>query len=354
MVLTDEQKVKIAAYLGLKLDPVNYGDTATIIAGFSTFGVTSLLVVYAWFNRNYRPIRAKNLKLVTLMLTSSIIAYFGTFTTAGLVNQVGPWSYCRLWGIWIRAPFPYLLSCFLLFRAYALDRVFNQHKAYRGWGYYMPLIVLISFLLVFCIVAQVLDTKMTVYYIDAIELCHYSDGFRYTCLAIFWFIWVLYAVYLIKIRNIKSSFNEFRENVFTCFLGVSTILETTIVHVVVPKFPLNSTIRRFSACYDFAAGNLGVWVILAYPVYMCIFHKNEYELDWLTKLASDGLTKEYGVQERVYTSTGRYSRMEDETGSLQATKTEAVADDWKYSSSQSEFHSNTNTSISGSLRNLNM
>ncbi|KAI8325521.1 hypothetical protein GQ54DRAFT_282883 [Martensiomyces pterosporus] len=311
--MTDAQRIQAAAHAGLKLDPIGRDDKIVIIVGFSTYGLTLLLVLYAWLNRNYRPIRAKNLVLITLMYITGAMWYLGGMVTNGLVSIVGVWSICKLWTIWVRLAFTYMFMCFLLFRTLALHRIFILNKPYKGWGYYMPIIILFAILLVFCVTTQLITGSKTVQYIKQLEVCSYADAFHYTCLSLTWFIWAIYTVYLIKIRNIKSSFNEFRESVVIYIVGFSTIIETTMLHGIVPKYPLHKYIRLISACFDFFTGNIVIWIYLGYPAYMCMFHHEEYLKKWLRKLANDGLSKEYDIKEaQIPLSTTSYSRMEDD------------------------------------------
>ncbi|ORX65087.1 hypothetical protein DL89DRAFT_326039 [Linderina pennispora] len=55
-------------YFEKHLDPVGQGDTIIIAICIVMFVITGILMAYCWLHAHYRPIRAKNLPLNTIML----------------------------------------------------------------------------------------------------------------------------------------------------------------------------------------------------------------------------------------------------------------------------------------------
>ncbi|KAI8321639.1 hypothetical protein GQ54DRAFT_324830 [Martensiomyces pterosporus] len=305
------------------------GDNIVIGFGFGAYGLTLLLILYAWVNHSYRPIRAKNLVLITLMFFMAVPWYLSSIVTNGLVDLVGPWKLCKLWGIWFRIAASDMYVSILLFRAYLLDRIFLQHKPSRGWGHYWPAIALTLALLLFCTVGQVVSDSRTIIYIEKMRACHYITAFRYSALGVTWFITLMYAIQIIRIRHIKSSFNEFRENLIIFLIIFATTLQLTLLGIFVSLNPFVAAIRLATTCFDFVSGNLVLWILLAHPVFMCMFRRREYEKMWLRKLAADGLAREYGVQEGEGVSTGSYSRMGEVSGSTERrTEARTHLDQW--------------------------
>ncbi|KAI8321640.1 hypothetical protein GQ54DRAFT_176973, partial [Martensiomyces pterosporus] len=237
----------------------------------------------------------------------------GSVVSNGLVELVGVFRLCKLWGIWFRIGLGYVLIALLFYRAYSLDRIFNQRKRCSGWSYYWPGVVLFAIGLIFCTASQLVSDQKTLVYLDTIEVCHFVGAFRYIGVSMIWTILIVYAIQIVKIRNIKSSFNEFLENLVIFFIIFAVILQLTILVVFISKDPYNTAIRIVTTCFDLAGGNLVIWCIIMHPIYMCMFKRDEYEKQWLRKLAGDGLTKEYEVHERVPLSSLSYSRMNDGT-----------------------------------------
>ncbi|KAJ2505819.1 hypothetical protein GGI11_006866, partial [Coemansia sp. RSA 2049] len=67
----------LSTLLNVKVDPVTTADTIVIIIGAAVFGITALMIVFAWINIKYRPIRAKNMTWTTLMHISGILWFLG-------------------------------------------------------------------------------------------------------------------------------------------------------------------------------------------------------------------------------------------------------------------------------------
>ncbi|ORX69895.1 hypothetical protein DL89DRAFT_316145 [Linderina pennispora] len=49
---------------------------------------------------------------------------------------------------------------------------------------------------------------------------------------------------------------------------------------------------------DFTNGNLTIWIILAPPLYQCLFHRDKYLQMWLRKLERDGLKHAYDISDK--------------------------------------------------------
>ncbi|KAI8319043.1 hypothetical protein GQ54DRAFT_341515 [Martensiomyces pterosporus] len=283
----------LEAMLKIKVDPVGRGDTATIVFCGALYGLTLIPLVYAWINRNYYPIRAKKLVLTTLMHTSGILWFLGNICANGLVELVGIWSNCKLWVIWFRILFCFVYSAVLFVRFYALDRVFNQQKPFRGRIVYVTVAAIVAFHLTYAITGQLVNGDHTVRYIAPVQTCDISSHFRYASIGVQWIIWLCVAALMFRLRNIQSSFNEFHESLIIFVIVMALLLETTIVHAVYPQFPLMRSHRVSKTLFDAVTANVLIWVIIAHPVYMCIFHHSEYEDEWLKKLRRDGLHDVY-------------------------------------------------------------
>ncbi|KAJ1959084.1 hypothetical protein GGI12_004527 [Dipsacomyces acuminosporus] len=278
----------IETLFGIKADPVGKADTATITACCVVFSLTLPLIIYAWVNRKYYPIRAKRLTMTTMMYACGVLWFFGNIPVNGLVDITGPWTQCKVWTIWFRILFNYVYSSILFVRFYALDRVFNQNKPFRGRVVYICTGAVVASHLAFCVVGQLVSDKLTAGYSGFVQVCYITDAFRYASIGLQWVVWFGVAVLMFRLRNIQSSFNEFRESLVIFILAVILLLETTIVLSVHPKYPLVRSQRISKTLFDTVISNMIVWVILAQPVYKCVFHRDEYQTEWLQKLVKGG------------------------------------------------------------------
>ncbi|KAJ1949079.1 hypothetical protein FBU59_001305 [Linderina macrospora] len=229
------------------------------------------------------------------MYITALLWFVSDLPTNGHVNIVGSWTICKLWAIWGRAALVYVSSCCILMRAYALDLVFNRKRPYRGWAVLMPIVIIAVVVLSYCISGQVISDHLTVQFLPSLQICYYSNAFRYASLAIVWMVWLVIFYYTVRIRRINSSFNEFRNYLAQCIIALLLIAETTVLHIAFPRYPLNKYVRVVNTAFDIFICNACVWIVLAYPAFQCMFNREAYLQRWLKKLREDGLQKAYGV-----------------------------------------------------------
>ncbi|KAJ1958742.1 hypothetical protein EC988_000109 [Linderina pennispora] len=294
--MSNTELAHVAELMGMRFDPIGPLDKVTIICGGVFYGVTLLLLIYAIINRNYAPIRAKNVRLTILVYIGGSMWFVGDIATNGHIEMIGAWSKCKIWCLWFRVFFAYTFSAAFAIRNYALYRVFVQHRPYRGLGFYTPIIGMFATLIAFCLTTQFISDEKTVKYVPEYEMCTYVWGFRGACLGLLWLIWFVVLYFVLRIRNIHSSFNERIESIIICFLAFSTVLFTTLLHTIQPEYPLNAKLRVANTWYDFCMGNISMWVMLAYPCFNCMFNKEKFLQHWTRKLHADGLRKEYRVE----------------------------------------------------------
>ncbi|KAJ2305404.1 hypothetical protein IWW55_001948, partial [Coemansia sp. RSA 2706] len=95
----------LSSMFGIKVTNPDKDDIVAISVCAGVFGFTAMMLVYAWCNYSYRPIRAKNLTWTTLIYISTVLWFLGNIPANGHVRLVGAWSNCKLWIIWFRVFF---------------------------------------------------------------------------------------------------------------------------------------------------------------------------------------------------------------------------------------------------------
>ncbi|KAJ1962443.1 hypothetical protein GGI12_002650 [Dipsacomyces acuminosporus] len=288
-----------------------------IVVAFTLHGLTALLVIIAWANRNYSPIRAKNLVPITCMLLAGVLTCIGGIASRGLVANVGVWSQCKVWTIWVKLSFMYVFQCLLVFRAFALYRIFIQNKPCCGYGYYGLVAVMVLVILAFGVPSQLVSDDKTVVYAENIQRCRQAMPFKYGSMAVSWLIWILYTVVLIRIHSIRSSFNELRESVSIYILGLINIVTSALLYTFGWRPDINQYVRIAGVALDALTTTGSIWILLVYPVCMCLFKREEYLVDWKRKLIDDGVVKKYEMQHRQVAAASnfskRYSRLVDDS-----------------------------------------
>ncbi|KAJ2548257.1 hypothetical protein EV175_004898 [Coemansia sp. RSA 1933] len=279
--------------LNMHVDPVGSADTAVIAVGSALFGITFLFIVTAWIKREFRPIRAKNLPMVSILFITGLLWFIGDIPMNGHVMLRGAFSNCKEWNIWVHVLFSLWYTAVLVIRCFALDRVFNQNKPTRGVAYYIPSAVLVFLYLGYSIVTQAVPSKLTIEYSSDFEVCIRTNGYQYITVGIMWVNWLVFVFMIFRLRNIPLTFNETYESLLICALGVAGMVKTSVVHFTNPKYSLVLGYRVAETIGDVVICNGIILVIIAYPVIRSIYRSTSYEDQWIMRLRKDGLEDAY-------------------------------------------------------------
>ncbi|KAJ1801356.1 hypothetical protein LPJ59_000357 [Coemansia sp. RSA 2399] len=304
--------------LGITVDPVGTPDKIVIIVGSCIYGFTALMIAFAWLNIKYRPIRAKNMTWTTLIHIAGILWFVGDLPTNGLVELKGVWIICKLWIIWFRIMCCYIFALLHMVRFFALDRVFNQNKPFRGMTNVYALLVVLLFCVIFAIISQFLPSTMTVSTTVDIELCNVVMHYRIAAVVVQWVLWAGVAVLIFRLRNIQSSFNEFHESLAIFLVAICILLESSVTLLGFEYYPLIMKHRLEKTLMDCLGSNIMVWLIIGQPVYMCIFNRRGFEAQWLEKLTRDGRKAAYEVSSGQGGTTAYYKMGERDTSMMQS------------------------------------
>ncbi|KAJ1726317.1 hypothetical protein LPJ61_005268, partial [Coemansia biformis] len=297
---SEQQRVDAAAFMHQKLDPRGTADLVMIIVISIVYAFDIAAAGWALYNRNYPPIKCKSPLLMAAILVCTILWFVGDIQANGQVPLRGtPMANCRAFAVWIRIILGVCMaSALIALRAYGLHRVFRQGRPFRGWGLYLPFLVYCMCMLAFGIVAQALPEEKSMYYIDAVDLCDASNGFRVAIFAILWVTWVVVACLSWRIRKIKSSFNESRESAMACLAVFAVLIFTTSMHYSLKWFPFRTVYRVLATSFDHLVINMFWWAIMGVPLFNCLFRKQQYLSMWVAKLTEDGLNQQYDVSSR--------------------------------------------------------
>ncbi|KAJ2452547.1 hypothetical protein EV183_002842 [Coemansia sp. RSA 2336] len=306
----DERVEFLQKLTGIDVQLVDGSDLAVISISFVFSLLTLVFLAYVWLNHNYRPIRAKTVKLCTLMYLISITWLLGDLQMNNMVKLTGVWKHCRTWVVWVRILSSYAYSGMLMIRFYALDRIFNQSKPYRGRAMYVPAIGLTAVLLVYCLTCQFVDVKYISQCFEYAQICVVDSRFRYASIGLMWVPWTVVLVLAFRLRNIQSSFNERYESLVICLLAYTILIKTTVIHATHPFYIFEKSYRQSETLIDAICSNMIIWLMLGYPTYQCMFNREQYESEWMQKLRQDGRIRRYSVKmQPVSHDTSGYSQI---------------------------------------------
>ncbi|KAJ2778994.1 hypothetical protein H4R18_004268 [Coemansia javaensis] len=306
----DKRLMLIKMMTGMDAQNPDRDDTVTLCVCGGMLGLTGIMVVYAWCNYSYRPIRAKNLTWTTLIYIATVLWFIGDIGTNQHVRMVGVWANCKLWVIWFRILFCFVFASMTVVRLYALDRVFNQKKPFTTRSSIVAGAIVVFFNGTFCLINQLLAPAKSAEYVPAIEACNITMTLRIVALAYQWVQWTACGFLIFRLRNIQSSFNEFYQSIAIFAVIIGLLLETTIINLKYQFYVFSKARRIEKTVVDAVAGVLVVWLFIGYPVLMSIFNRREYEQKWLEMLARDAPNNTFNVSSNPNGTTA-YAKMND-------------------------------------------
>ncbi|KAJ2399398.1 hypothetical protein GGI23_002681 [Coemansia sp. RSA 2559] len=305
----EQVRVLAAASVGMKLDPRNNADLAIVILLSVIYGINLLAALFVLLNHKYPPIKSKGPLIMVAMYVSSAFWFIGDLQVDGHVTLVGSvLEHCRGFGFWVRILLGVCtITVLISIRCYSLFLVFIRNVPARGYRFFLPIGAYFSCLLVVGIVVSALHPSKSVEYVAGLDLCSMDKPLKVTMFVILWVTDAFTCFVTWKIRNIKSSFRELREMVFSLFIMITALTINTGIQFAHPYYPFDRKYRIVSTVFDTAAVNAIWWGIMAKPLLNCLFRREEYFQEWLATLCEDGLQKEY----QVATSLLQYQQQEE-------------------------------------------
>ncbi|KAJ1941974.1 hypothetical protein GGF37_003310 [Kickxella alabastrina] len=301
---TELARQKSVEDMNLTLDPRGRADAIMLVVIATVYAMDAAAVIFMLWNRKYPPLKAKNPLHMTLIVVVSIIWFVGDLQGSGhlpLANT--PLANCKVFGFWMRVLMGVCLQNSLIaLRSYGLYRVFGRFLPYHSLGLYLPYALYCLILLTFGIVAQVLDPSISTYYIADLDLCVFHRGLLAAMFVLLWVTIVIGGIVHWHIRGIKSSFDESREMMIAYVIVIAAVTLSTALTYSTPLYHLNVRLRIIYTSLNHIAGNSLWWVIMAKPLYKCLFDRERYLKQWIGKLRDDGLQKEYNVDSNEATA----------------------------------------------------
>ncbi|KAI7833611.1 hypothetical protein BX661DRAFT_177231 [Kickxella alabastrina] len=292
------QRQRASMAKGYSLDPRGKGDAIMIVIISMFYGIKFLAVLYMLWNRNYPPLKAKNLTIMTLVMVASVIWFVGDLQTNGHIPLANTHlTNCKAFGIWGRLLFGVCLQNSLIsLRAYILYRVFGRSLTSHSLALYIPYFMYLMCLVIFGVVMQILKPAITIEYRPDIDLCSHANGFVVAMFSIIAATVIIGLAVHWKIRRIKSSFNENREMIVAYVIVLFVLLFTAILSATRRKYIRDVRLRIIFTSLSHFMTNSMWWLIMAVPLYKCAFDRERYLTQWISKLHKDGLQKEYNVE----------------------------------------------------------
>ncbi|KAJ1741659.1 hypothetical protein LPJ78_002102 [Coemansia sp. RSA 989] len=302
----EQSRVEVAAFLGIKLDPIGYVDLSTIVVLSVMYGVEFIALCYQLYNRDYLPLKAKNVPIMFSLYFGAISWLMGDIFTGGLVHlgQSPILRNCKFTIIWLRVCIGayYVTSIFAL-RCYSLYIVFYKGKAFKGKVAITSLGIAIVSIALFGIISMLMPTRMVTHYEEILDMCYIDRYYIVAVLLVIWSIWIYTAIMNWRMRKIPFCFNE-RVEMFTSFIILLVVsLMNSIALLVINVYPASRGWRNALLYTNHVGASIGYWVVMWEPTYGCLFHREEYLQYWINILKEDQMEREYDYSTNINNET---------------------------------------------------
>ncbi|KAJ2343562.1 hypothetical protein IWW50_001527 [Coemansia erecta] len=302
----EQSRVEIAEFLGIKLDPIGYVDLSTIVVLSTMYFVEFIALCYQLHNRDYLPLRAKNVPIMFSLYLGGVGWMLGDIFTGGLVHlgQSPLLRNCKFTIICLRVCIGayYVTSIFAL-RCFSLYYVFCKGKAFNGRVMAWSLGLTVMSIVLFGIISVMVPDEMTVQYEEVMDMCSINRHYIIAVLGIIWAIWLYIAAMTWRMRRIPFCFNERTEIFTTFFIMLVLSLMNSICLLVVDIYPASRGWRNALLYSNHVGASIGYWVVMWEPTYGCMFHREEYLQYWINILKEDQMQREYEYSTNINTDT---------------------------------------------------
>ncbi|KAI9596205.1 hypothetical protein BDF19DRAFT_412797 [Syncephalis fuscata] len=264
-------------------------ERALVIAvSIGIFTVDFVAFSYIWYFRTYPPLKAKHIPLMGLCLLSSFLWWLGTMHANGLFGFQGVWSICSVWMasaiVWLQFCFGVmLLMAILIYRLYTLRNIFTGQRITSNRPSLAPILFYLIPVMSMGVVASVFP-EISVAISDK-GSCRFNTLYKAVC-----FSWVGLAAILLcylswSLRNIRKTFNEFKELRAGCMATISCLIWNAAILML--RYHTETWGFYLVLVMDIVTFNFFYWLVLAKPFYGHVFNREECLDKFLMGLVHD-------------------------------------------------------------------
>jgi len=253
------------------------------------FTAALLALFVAWWNAEFPPLRAKNLKLVSIALFGSTFFFVGFVHASGVFathTGVAALGYCSLWQVWLQLVFGLgLLNLALTVRLYTLYHVFCLRKQPALVKRVLPALLLwLPWLVLGVVTFWAPDATVRM------------DPASNTCVASMWWrvvvvVWLGLALLLLlmltfALRRIGSLVAEFKESL----VGVAAVAIAVVSVTMVAFTPITKSAGGTVAvaAANLVALNAYYYIVIGRMLYGTVFHRDHTLREFILDMQQEG------------------------------------------------------------------
>lgn len=255
------------------LDP---SEVAVIVIWGSFLLLQILATGFLVLNRNYGPLRAKQIDLIVFSVISECFWFLGLLPTLKFWPLTGIWANCALWQLWFNETFGLFLWGGILQLRFVKLYMYEKKVFWPNWK--MNLLLLLFWLpaWILAIVGSAIPDK--IFFVDANNQgCLMANSFFGGSLAYAISYVISYSVFLVLLRKVKHrALNEYKGNLASVVvLVICFIIFAGLVYFDIPYQYLWGRCLAFSTLQFLH--NFSFWVLLGYPLYLTLKDRVGYE-----------------------------------------------------------------------------
>ncbi|RKP07137.1 hypothetical protein THASP1DRAFT_31048 [Thamnocephalis sphaerospora] len=260
------------------------------------FALKALAFGYAYHHRNYPPIKVKHITVMGISLLGSFFWWIGMMQANGFVGFDGIWRVCVFW-IWVQYCFGVVLClAVLVFRLFTMEHVFVKQRPMSERPMLIPLLLYLVPVMLIGVTATAVPQYTSFYNLES-RSCSFHMTFKIICF-VFWGVVVgVFGYYTWALRNIRRSFNEFKELRVGFIVAFFITLLNLVLHLhsyYVQAWGLYAMVSANVFAY-----NIFFWTVLARPLYGHVFRREACMLEFIAALTRDNTDTTEAASTRI-------------------------------------------------------
>jgi hypothetical protein len=319
----------------------------TIIVSALVYGLGFLAVAYAWWFRNYPPLKAKHIPLLTMALIANALWWLGFLHAFGFFGFSSPITQqCAAWDVWLQFIFGIMLLALVYnFRLFSLYKVFVKRQSVSSTisHFLIPALLFMIPTITVGFLSLVVP-EWTIMYVGG--ACRMHVVFKVVMYVLAFIALVTLGWLTFALRNIRRSFNEFAELRLGFYVALVAITFNTVI-TVTESF--NTVTMVLLVLTNIVAGNLYVWIVLWQPLFGHMFHREHTLRRFILDLDLDGVKNASIARSMLQ---GKQSSSKEKSGMPELHISEPVTPDERFITEALEHQMNQSLSPASANRSI--
>ncbi|KAJ2360288.1 hypothetical protein H4S01_005797 [Coemansia sp. RSA 2610] len=271
-------------------------EAAVLAVNTLAMGISTAIVALVLVNRDYIPLRSKNIPLVLILYVSTVLWFIGDVFTyyPALVGKLSR-PVCILAMSWLRISLGVfaVVSCHV-FRIYQYVCIFEWRVRAQGWRLYAPLGLLAMAPVAYGGLASGLPaSKGGNAYMESPSMCVSHKPLYFAALGMLLVLLLCWLCAILAMRRIYVCFSEFREMLAMFACTVVIVVLQAVLRWVPGIGDQSVGYNAMVAITDMLVGNTSLAILLLPALWHCYRDRDAYLRFFLHKLKRENRQTEY-------------------------------------------------------------